>query len=319
MRRALIVGVTGQDGAYLARLLLARNYRVWGTSRDAATADRAGLADLGIDGEVIVETMDATDALSVAAVFETATPDEVYDLRGPTALETGLAKPVETFATIVGGTQTLIETIRSTRPATRLFSAGSAASFGNPDGAANETTPLRPTSPFGAAKASAGLLVAAYRASYGLFAVTGVLFDHASRLQSSQSITATIIRGAQAIAAGRASGIELADVDTVRDFGWAPEYVDAMWRALQAEQPQDYVIATGESMTVRTFARHVFEIFGLDLDRYLHAPAIQGPRAAIAGRADPARARSELGWRAYTAGRELAQVLCDGYRTETPQ
>jgi len=315
MTRALIVGVSGQDGAYLARLLRARGYDVWGTSRDAAGNAFAGLDTLDIRGEITLRTMPATDATAVAAVFDEAAPDEVYNLGGQSSVGQSFAEPVETWQGIVTGTQNLLEAIRRTRPSTRFYSAGSSESFGDRgDAPATEDTPLQPKSPYGVAKSCAYWQVATYREAYGLFAVTGILFNHESRLRPPRFVTAKIIRTAHAIAQGRADRLDLGNVDIVRDWGWAPEYVDAMWRMLQTAEPRDYVVASGESMTLRDFARHVFAEFGLDLDRHLHVdPALIRPNELQVSRADPSRARAELGWRAYTSGRDLVKVLCDGY------
>lgn len=315
MKRALIVGVSGQDGAYLARLLLARGYAVWGSSRDAKANAFAGLREVGAFGDVTLRSLDATDAPAVAALLAEAEPDEIYNLGGQSSVGLSFAEPVATLQGIVTGTQNILEALRhSARPA-RFYSAGSSEAFGDAgDGAAGEDTPFRPKSPYGVAKSCAYWQVATYREAYGLFAVTGILFNHESRLRPARFVTAKIVAAAHDIALGRAAELVLGDTSIVRDWGWAPEYVDAMWRMLQADRPADYVVATGTAMTLAAFTAHAFDYFGLDAAKYVrHDPALVRPNELRHSRGDPGRARAALGWRAVTHGRDLVRTLCEGH------
>lgn len=310
--RALILGITGQDGAYLARLLLARGVEVWGTTRDLAVAQLGGLQTLGIDQSVTLRALDATSPAAVAHLFEECAPDRVFNMGGQSSVGQSFIDPAGTIASIATVTATLLEAVRTVRPGLRFYNAGSSESFGDTGGAA--TTPdmaLRPLSPYGVAKAAAAMLVKGYRESYGLFVVTGHLFNHESRLRPQRFVTAKIISAAARIAAGSGERLRLGDLGIARDWGWAPEYVDAMARMLEQDEPTDQVVATGTSLTLEAFVWHSFDYFGLDWGQHVESdPALMRPNELRVSRGDPSGAAATLGWRAQTHGRELIDVLC---------
>lgn len=318
MPRALIVGISGQDGAYLAQLLLAKNYEVWGTSRDAEGRDFANLKTLGIADQIVCRSMNPLDLGSVLALFASCQPDEIYNLGGQSSVGLSFAQPAETLSSIVLGTQNLLEAVRLTRPHARFYSAGSSESFGDTGGLpADETTLFQPRSPYGVAKASAYWQVAGWRQSYGLFSATGVLFNHESPLRPARFVTAKIVHAAARIAAGSQERLTLGQTDIVRDWGYAPEYVEAMWAMLQLSEPEDFVIATGHPMSLDDFVVAAFASFGLnardhvDSDRSLFRP---NEIAYSCGRAD--RARERLHWQARLYGPALIAHLADAAARE---
>jgi GDPmannose 4,6-dehydratase len=232
--RALICGVSGQDGAYLARCLLGRGYEVYGTSRDAEVRSFANLARLGIAGQVATQSMASNDFRSVLQVLSRVDPDEIYSLAGQSSVGLSFEQPVETLESISMGTLNLLEAMRFLGKPMRLYSAGSGECYGDTGGArATEDTPFRPRSPYAVAKATAHWLVANYREAYGLHASTGILFNHESPLRSRRFVTRKIVAAACAIAGGSRERLTLGNVEIHRDWGWAPEYVEAMWRMLQ--------------------------------------------------------------------------------------
>lgn len=314
MKNALIIGISGQDGAYLARLLLARGYNVFGTSRDVATNDFARLRDLGIIGDVTLTTLDATVPEQVWQVIADVEPHELYNLGGLTSVGRSFDEPVEAVRSIAVATAVLLEGVRQAARPCRFYSAGSSEAFGDSGpSAATETTGFAPKSPYASAKADAYWQVANYRHAYGLFAVTGILFNHESRLRPADFVVPKIITAAHAIAHGQQGELVLGDIDVARDWGWAPEYVDAIWRMLQTDVPADYVVATGHSMTLREVAADAFDYFGLDWQQHVRtAPEMLRPNELRRSLGDPALAKRDLGWRAHTFGRDLVRTLAEG-------
>lgn len=308
MKRALICGVSGQDGAYLAQLLLGKGYQVWGTSRDAQVADFGNLAALGIDGNVNLLSMAPTDFRSVLNGLSRSEPDEVYFLSGQSSVGLSFDQPAETIESFALGVLNLLEAVRFVGRPIRIYHAGSSECFGDVgQQRANEETPFRPRSPYGVAKASAHWLVTNYREAYGLFACNGILFNHESPLRPARFVTRKIVSSACRISRGAPEKLRLGRLDIVRDWGWAPEYVDAMWLMLQTEVPDDYVIATGHSASLEEFVRIAFECVGLDWRDHVESDASLFRPADIAhSAADPAKAKEALGW---TAATNLAQLV----------
>ncbi|WP_082974630.1 GDP-mannose 4,6-dehydratase [Mycobacterium sp. 1245805.9] len=296
--RALICGISGQDGAYLARLLLDKGYEVWGTSRDAQIGGFANLAGLGIRDRVRLESMAVNDFRSVLNVLRRTEPQEVYNMAGQSSVGLSFEQPVETLESIAAGTLNLLEAIRFLDTPIRFYNAGSSECFGDTGGrAANEETPFRPRSPYAVAKATAHWLVANYRDAYGLHASTGVLFNHESPLRPERFVTKKIVAAAVRIARGARSRLTLGNVEIKRDWGWAPEYVDAMWRMLQQSSGSDFVIATGESHTLGEFAKTAFAQVGLDWREHTDlSKALMRPTDIAEGLGDASRAREVLGW-----------------------
>jgi GDPmannose 4,6-dehydratase len=296
--KALIIGVSGQDGSYLARLLLAKGYEVVGTSRDAGVARFDNLSRLGIRERVRCVSMAPTDFRSALQALERERPDEVYDLAGQTSVGLSFEQPVETLQSMALATLNLLEAIRFTGRPVRLYSAGSSEAFGDAgDVAADERTPFRPRSPYAVAKATAAWLVANYREAYGLFACTGILFNHDSPLRPERFVTQKIVAAACRIADGSGERLRLGNLDVRRDWGWAPEYVDAMWRMLQRPRPEDLVVATGRTSSLEDWLALAFGAVGLEWRAHVDLdPSLGRPVDLSCGRANPARAREALGW-----------------------
>ena len=299
---ALICGISGQDGAYLAQLLLAKGYRVIGTARDAQMSSFANLERLGIRSQVTVVSMAINDFRSVLQVLSRHAPAEVYNLAGQSAVGLSFEQPVETLESISIGTLNLLEVIRFLNRDIRFYNAGSGECFGDTgDIPADENTPFRPRSPYAVAKAAAFWQVANYREAYGLFACSGILFNHESPLRPERFVTQKIVRAACRIAAGSAERLHLGNLDIQRDWGWAPEYVDAMWRMLQQPAPQDFIIATGETRPLQDFVDEAFKSVGLNWRDHVGSdPALMRPTDIAVSRADPSRAAEKLGWRSRT-------------------
>lgn len=299
-KTALICGISGQDGAYLARLLLDKGYRVVGTSRDALIGTFHGLALLDALDKVEICSMALNDFRSVLQTLNRIAPDEVYNLAGQSSVGLSFEQPVETIESITIGTLNLLEGIRFTARNIRLYNAGSSECFGNSgNDACSEASPFRPRSPYAVAKAAAFWQIANYREAYGLNACSGILFNHESPLRHERFVTQKIVRAAQRIAAGSRETLILGNLQIRRDWGWAPEYVDAMWRMLQQQQPEDFVIATGQSHSLEEFVAQSFAAVGLDWQGHVRSdPALFRPTDIETSKADPSRAADVLGWRA---------------------
>ncbi len=300
MPTALICGVSGQDGSYLARLLLQKGYLVYGGARDAQGSSFANLHALGVVDQVRLLSINLMDFRSVIQALAKAQPDEVYNLSGQSSVALSFEQPVETLESIATGTLNLLEAIRFMERPVRFYNAGSGECFGNTGGlAADEQTAFRPCSPYGVAKATAFWEVANYREAYGLFACTGILFNHESPLRPARFVTRKIVAAARRIAAGSRERLRLGNLDIERDWGWAPDYVEAMWKMQQQSQPSDFVIATGVSSRLQDFVSVAFASLGLDWRQHVEIdPSLFRPSDLMVARADPKRAQSLLGWKA---------------------
>ena len=299
-RTALILGVTGQDGAYLSHLLLGKGYRVVGTSRDAQMANTSRLERLGVADALEIRSLAPNDFRSVLKVVNGVEPDEIYNLAGQTSVGLSFEQPVECMESIAGGTLNLLEVIRYLGAPVRLFNAGSSECFGDTGmEPANEDTPFKPRSPYAVAKATAFWQVANYREAYGLFACTGILANHESPLRPERFVTQKIVQGVKAIAAGKQEKLQLGNLDIWRDWGWAPEYVEAMHRMLQAEKNQDYVIASGKSHSLREFVDAALANAGLDPQDRLEAnSSLMRPTDLSYSAMDPSMIERVLDWKA---------------------
>jgi GDPmannose 4,6-dehydratase len=311
MKRALICGISGQDGAYLARFLLEKGYEVWGTSRDAQVSPFVNLARLQLRGRVALESMAVTDFRSVLQVLMKTQPDEIYNLSGQSSVGLSFQQPVETLESISVGTLNLLEAIRFLGKPIKFYNACSGECFGDTRSEpANESTPFRPHSPYAVAKAAAFWEVANYREAYGLFSCSGILYNHESPLRPDRFVTRKIVRAACAIAAGSHDKLHLGNLAIRRDWGWAPEYVEAMWLMLQRPSASDYVVATGQSHTLEEFAAAAFASVGLDwLEYTVRDAALLRPADHEQGWADPAKAQAELGWHARSKMPEVVAMM----------
>lgn len=309
MKRALITGISGQDGALLAKLLLGKGYDVYGTARDAQMSSFYNLQLLDIKERVSFHSMALNDFRSVLQVLSKVQPDEIYNLAGQSSVGLSFEQPVETLESISVGTLNLLEAIRFIGKPVKLYNAGSSECFGNTEGKpANEGTPFRPRSPYAVAKATAFWEVANYREAYNLFACTGVLFNHESPLRPERFVTRKIVTSARRIAAGSGEKLHLGNISIARDWGSAEEYVEAMWLMLQQDKPDDYVIATGETHTLEEFVSAIFVALGLNWhDHVVSDPLLLRPTEIMISRADPSKAERQLGWK---ANRKMYDVAC---------
>jgi GDPmannose 4,6-dehydratase len=311
MKKALICGISGQDGAYLAKLLLNQGYSVCGTSRDAQMSSFQNLVLLGIRDQVKLESAALTDFRSVLQVLMKNQPDEVYNLAGQSSVGLSFEQPVETLESISIGTLNLLEAIRFTGEPIKFYNAGSSECFGDiGTEAADETTPFRPRSPYAVAKSAAFWQVANYREAYGLFACSGILFNHESPLRPQRFVTQKIVAAVSRIAQGSQEKLYLGNVDIQRDWGWAPEYVEAMYKILQQEEPDDYVIATGESYTLEEFVVAAFDSVGLDWQDYVITDrSLFRPTDLAISRGNPAKAKEKLGWQAQYKMPDIVRMM----------
>jgi GDPmannose 4,6-dehydratase len=312
LKRALICGISGQDGGYLAQLLLSKGYEVIGTSRDAELSRFDNLARLGLRDRVSFRSMMLTDFRSILQVLNETDPHEIYNLAGQSSVGLSFLQPVETLESIAHATLNLLEAVRFTGKPVRLYNAASSECFGDTSdvGAANEDSPFRPRSPYGVAKAAAFWEVANYREAYGLFACSGILSNHESVLRPARFVTRKVVSTASRIAAGSKERLKIGETRVMRDWGYAPEFVEAMWLMLQQDQPRDYLIATGNSCTLGDFIAAAFQAVGLDWRDHTDTDtAMFRTTDIMVSRADPTRAREELGWQARTRMPELIRTL----------
>jgi GDPmannose 4,6-dehydratase len=316
--KALICGISGQDGSYLARFLLKKGYEVVGSSRDAETASFSNLSRLGIKEEIQFVSMAPIDFRSVIQTLKLTTPDEIYNLSGQSSVGLSFEQPVETFESIVVGTLNLLEAIRFLEKPIKLYNAGSSECFGDISGqAANESTLFQPRSPYAVAKAAAHWEVSNYREAYNIFASTGILFNHESPLRPQRYVTRKIISSALQISAGKQEKLHLGNLDIVRDWGWAPEYVEAMWRILQHKEPNDFVIATGQSHSLEQFVKYTFDLLELDWQDYVvHDQSFTRPTDLSMSKADPAKAKEKLGWQAQYTMKDVIKMMIDAEQTQ---
>jgi GDPmannose 4,6-dehydratase len=318
MKRALICGVSGQDGAYLAQLLLSKGYTVFGSSRDIEKTAFHNLEKLGILSQIKLVNMTTSDAASIGDAFFMSQPDEVYNLSGQSSVGLSFEWPEETRQSIVDATANILEQIRLNYPTTRFFGAGSGECFGETHGIpSNESTSFNPKSPYAEAKVEAFKLVKQYRDSFHLFTCTGILFNHESPLRPTRFVTQKIIRAAIEIAQGQSKKLTLGNLAVQRDWGWAPDYVEVMWKMLQQDSPEDFVIATGIGHSLEEFVDMVFSQLGLNWkDHVLIDQSLFRPNEGMEILANPAKAKEKLGWRAGKSLREvISQMLSDAQKS----
>jgi GDPmannose 4,6-dehydratase len=311
-RRALIFGITGQDGSYLAAELLGHGYEVHGTSR-AAGGIAVNLERLGIADRVHVHQVPLLDHAKVAEVVRAVAPAEIYNLAGQSSVGQSFVQPVEAFTSHAVVALNILEAIRANRPQARFYNAASSEAFGDTGTMpADDAASLRPWTPYGAAKAAAIHLVESYRRSFGLFACTGIMFNHESPLRPESFVTQRVVRGAIAIAQKRSGPLVLGNIEIVRDWGWAPDFVESMWLMLQQNEPEDFVIATGIATSLEAFVDRVFQRLGLHWkDHVTTDDKLKRPTDIAVSFGNPERARQRLGWVSRVRMPELADRLVD--------
>lgn len=317
MKKALITGVTGQDGSYLTELLLAKGYEVHGLIRRASTFNTGRIEHLYRDPHdpgtsFFTHYGDLSDPVALTRLVHDLAPDEIYHLGAQSHVRVSFEMPEYTLDISGLGTLRMLEAIRDSEVETRFYQASSSEVFGSAPAPQSEQTPFMPQSPYAIAKAAAYWMTVNYREAYGTFAVNGILFNHESPRRGETFVIRKITRAAARISAGLERKLFLGNLSARRDWGFAPEYVDAMWRMLQVEEPGDFVVATGKSHSVREAVEIAFERVGLDPDehveideRYLRPTEVDD----LCG--DPSKARRELGWEAEVGFRELVEMMVD--------
>jgi GDPmannose 4,6-dehydratase len=316
-KKALITGITGQDGSYLAELLLEKGYEVHGLIRRASTFNTGRIDHLYTDphkqgARLFLHYADLTEGSRLVTLLGTIAPDEVYHLAAQSHVRVSFDEPEYTGDTTGMGTTRLLEAIRMIGLGCRFYQASSSEMFGATPPPQDEESPFYPRSPYGAAKVYSYWMTRNYREAYGIFAVNGILFNHESPRRGETFVTRKITRSVARIQAGLEDTLFLGNIDSARDWGYAPEYVEAMWRMLQQDDPKDYVVATGTSYTVRDFLQFAFEHAGLDWeehvkfdDRYLRPTEVD----SLIG--DPSKAARLLGWKPAVLPQALARIMVD--------
>lgn len=312
-KAALVTGVTGQDGAYLAGALLSRGYRVFGAYRRTSTQSFWRLEYLGIKDRVELVPMDLLDLGSIVRIIEQTGPDEVYNLAAQSFVGVSFSQPLAT-ATITGlGPVNMLEAIRLAKPDTKMYQASSSEMFGKVQTVPqNEKTPFYPRSPYAVAKLCAHWAVVNYRESYGMYCCSGILFNHESPLRGPEFVTRKITDAVARIKHGLLDRLALGNLEARRDWGYAPEYVEAMFLMLQQDTPRDYIIATGETHSVRELVEEAFSCAGLDWQKYVVSDSsLFRPAEVDLLIGDPSLAREELGWNPRTTFKELVRIMVD--------
>ncbi|WP_069736921.1 GDP-mannose 4,6-dehydratase [Streptomyces sp. EN27] len=316
-KTALITGVTGQDGSYLAELLLDKGYTVHGLIRRSSSFNTERIDHIYQGPEepersFVLHHADLSDGVALVNLLRDIQPDEVYNLGAQSHVRVSFDAPLYTGDVTGLGTIRLLEAVRASGIQTRIYQASSSEMFGASPPPQNEKTPFHPRSPYSVAKVYSYWATVNYREAYDMFAVNGILFNHESPRRGETFVTRKITRGVARIKAGLQDRLHLGNLDAVRDWGYAPEYVDAMWRMLQCDTPDDFVIATGEGVSVRDFLEYAFEHAGLDWrEHVLYDPKYERPSEVDALIGDASKAEELLGWKPEVKSRELARIMVD--------
>ncbi|WP_067434023.1 GDP-mannose 4,6-dehydratase [Nocardioides jensenii] len=312
MKRAFITGITGQDGSYLAELLLEKGYDVHGLVRRASTLNRSRIDHLHDNPHLTLHYGDLTDGVSLVNLIHKIEPHEVYNLGAQSHVKVSFEMPEYTASTDAVGTLRLLEAIRAAGIDCRFYQASTSEMFGATPPPQSERSAFYPRSPYGAAKLYSHWVTVNYREAYDLFAVSGILFNHESPRRGESFVTRKITLGVAAIKLGVQERLELGNLDAIRDWGYAPEYVEGMWRMLQRDEPDDYVLATGVGTSVREFCAAAFTHVGLDWEEHVsHDSRYERPTEVDALIGDASKAESLLGWKAQTMPSELAALMVD--------
>jgi GDPmannose 4,6-dehydratase len=314
-RTALVTGITGQDGGYLAQLLLGKGYRVFGLMERSTRYAFANLDYLGITGEVDYLDGDMTDEASLIQAVKQSRPDEIYNLAAQSFVGTSWRQPIVSTEVNAVGVLRLLEAVRHFAPTARFYQASTSEMFGNSHegGLQTENTPFHPRSPYAIAKLYAYWIVNNYKESYGLFCANGILFNHESPIRGKEFVTRKITDAVARIKLGMLDRLGLGNLDSERDWGFAGDYVDAMWRMLQQDQPGNFIISTGETHSIRDFLRTAFAHAGIDdWERHVYIdPAHKRPAELHSLRGKSDKARRELGWAPLVGFEELVRMMVD--------
>src|SRR3954471_7662887 len=314
-RRALITGVTGQDGAYLSKFLLEKGYEVHGLLRRSASADviDARLKWLGVAGKITLHDGNLTDLSGIIRILQQVQPAEIYNFAAQSFVKSSWQQPLLT-GTVTGlGAAHMLEAVRTACPTARFYQASSSEMYGLiQEPRQSETTPFYPRSPYAAAKLYAHCMTVNYRESFGLHASSGILFNHESPLRGIEFVTRKITNGVARIKLGQQKTLALGNLEAKRDWGHARDYVKAMWKMLQQDEPEDYVIATGRTSSVRDFCRMAFAQVGLDYQDFVRQdPALHRPAEVDVLLGDSSKARTKLGWQPKMSLEDLVQIMVD--------
>lgn len=316
-KKALVTGITGQDGSYLAELLLDKGYEVHGLIRRASTFNTQRIDHLYVDphdpnAKLFLHYGDLSDGARLVTLIAEIDPDEIYNLAAQSHVRVSFDEPEHTADTTGVGTVRLLEAVRQAKVKSRFYQASTSELFGATPPPQGEDTPMYPRSPYGAAKMYSYWITKNYREAYDMHAVNGILFNHESPRRGETFVTRKITRAVAAIKAGQQDRLYMGNIDAIRDWGYAPEYVEGMWRMLQVDEPEDFVLATGKGYTVRDFLRFAFEAVDLNWedyvefdDRYLRPTEVD----ALIG--DPSKAKEKLGWEAKVLTPQLARIMVD--------
>jgi len=309
-KTALICGISGQDGAYLTKFLLAKNYKVIGTSRDSSINPFINLEKFNLKNKVKLETMILDNYQSVEKIIEKYLPSEIYNLAGQTSVANSFVLPLETMQSISAGVLNLLEAVRHINKKIKVYNSGSGDCFGETAIPADENYPFRRKSPYGIAKVASIFQTKNYREAYNLFCCSGILFNHESPLRPSRFVTKKIIEVARNIKNGSKEKLTLGNIKITRDWGFAGDYVESMWKMLQMDKPEDYVIATGTSHTLENFVKKVFEKFNLDYKKYLTIDkSLYRPLDIHVSKANPKKANKQLHWQSKHTIDDLINLI----------
>jgi GDPmannose 4,6-dehydratase len=318
-KRALITGITGQDGSYLAELLLGKGYEVHGVVRRSSSMNRSRIDHLEHDNpshpdgaRFLLHYGDMTDSGGLNRLVMTVNPDEIYNLAAQSQVHISFDQPEYTGNTDGLGTTRLLEAIRATGRPTRFYQASTSEIFGSTPPPQSEQTPMHPRSPYGVAKLYAHWITVNYREAYGMFACSGILFNHESPRRGENFVTRKVTRGVASILAGRSTKIRLGNLESKRDWGYARDYVEAMWLMLQQEKPEDYVIATGQQWSVKQLAEVAFGLVGLEWRKYVEVDqAYLRPAEVPDLCGDSSKARAALGWSPKTGFEDMIREMLE--------
>jgi len=312
MKRAFITGITGQDGSYLTELLLGKGYEVHGLVRRASTLNRSRIDHLHTEPNLHLHYGDLTDGVSLVNLIHAIEPHEVYNLGAQSHVKVSFEMPEYTASTDAVGTLRLLEAIRAANLDCRFYQASTSEMFGATPPPQNESTRFYPRSPYGAAKLYSHWVTVNYREAYDLFAVSGILFNHESPRRGESFLTRKVTLGVASIKLGLQETLKLGNLEATRDWGYAPEYVEGMWRMLQHDEPQDYVLATGVGTTVRQFCEAAFSHAGLNWEDHVsYDKSYERPTEVDALVGDAGKAHQVLGWKAHTTATDLAGLMVD--------
>lgn len=312
MKRALITGITGQDGAYLAKFLVSKGYKVYGGYRRTSTRNFWRLHYLDVKKDIELIPLDLLDQTSILTAIQKSQPDEIYNLAAQSFVGVSFEEAIATGEICALGVTRILDSIRILNPKIKFYQASTSEMFGNAPHPQSEQTPFEPASPYAAGKLYAHWVTKNYREGYGLFACSGILFNHESPIRGIEFVTKKITDGAVRIKLGYVDYLPLGNLDAMRDWGFAGDYVEAMWKMLQQEKPDDYVIATGESHSVREFCEAAFGKLGLDYKKYVRVDQqFVRPVDVRYLLGDPAKANKVLEWKPKTSFKELVAMMVD--------